>query len=144
MTAASGGAKNSTTVQAFVDTNVVVYAIGRDDAKKARARQILKDTPIASSQVINEAIAVLTGKQHFTREEAYEVAKGFMKLVAVTPVTTSTVSDAMEIGLRYGISHWDALIVAAAIQARCDTLYSEDMQHGQVFNDRLTVANPFV
>ena len=95
------------------------------------------------SQVINEAIAVFTGKQRFTQDEAYEVAKGFMKLVAVAPVTATTVSDAMEIGLRYGISHWDALIVAAAIHSGCDTLYSEDMQHGQVFNDRLTVANPF-
>lgn len=143
MTAVSGDAKNSTTVPAFVDTNVVVYALGRDDAKKARARQILNAMPIASSQVINEAIAVFTGKQRFTQDEAYEVAKGFMKLVAVAPVTATTVSDAMEIGLRYGISHWDALIVAAAIHSGCDTLYSEDMQHGQVFNDRLTVANPF-
>jgi len=47
-------------VPAFVDTNVVVYALGRDDDRKARARQILDATPIASSQVINEAIAVFT------------------------------------------------------------------------------------
>ncbi len=113
MTVLSGGEKNSTTVPAFVDTNVVVYALGRDDAKKARARQILDASPATSSQVINETIAVLTGKQRFTQDEAYEVAKGFMKLIAVAPVTATTVREAMEIGLRYGISHWDALIVAA-------------------------------
>ena len=58
----SGSARNSTTVLAFVDTNVAVYALGRDSNKKARAKQILDDAPIASSQVINEAISVLIGK----------------------------------------------------------------------------------
>jgi predicted nucleic acid-binding protein len=65
----------STIVPAFVDTNIVVYALGRDSDKKAIARTILDATPIASSQVINEAISVLMGKQRFSREEAYEVAK---------------------------------------------------------------------
>jgi predicted nucleic acid-binding protein len=131
-------------VPAFVDTNVVVYALGRDNDKRSKARQILEATPIASSQVINETVAVLTGKQRFTREEAYGVAEAFMKLVAVAPVTITTVRDAMALGLRYGLSHWDALIVAAALHTGCDTLYSQDMQHGQVFDDRLTVVNPFV
>ena len=66
-----------------------------------------------------------------------------MKLVAVAPVTENTVRDAMTVGLRYGLSHWDSLIVAAALGTGCDTLYSEDMQDGQVFEDRLTVRNPF-
>jgi len=130
-------------VPVFVDTNVAVYALGRDSDKKARAKQILDDAPVASSQVINEAISVLMGKQRFAREEAYEVADAIMKLVAVAPVTANTVRDAMTVGLRYGLSHWDSLIVAAALAAGCDTLYSEDMQDGQVFGDRLTVRNPF-
>ncbi|MCK9387700.1 MAG: PIN domain-containing protein [Sulfuritalea sp.] len=129
---------------AFVDTNVAVYALGRDSDKKARAKQVLDAAPIASSQVINEAISVLTGKQRFAREEAYEVADALMKLVAVAPVTANTVRDAMTLGLRYGLNHWDALIVAAALSTDCDTLYSEDMQDGQVFEGRLTVKNPFI
>ena len=66
-----------------------------------------------------------------------------MKLVAVAPVTANTVRDAMTVGLRYGLSHWDSLIVVAALATGCDTLYSEDMQDGQVFEGRLTVRNPF-
>jgi len=131
-------------VPAFVDTNVAVYALGRDSDKKARAKQLLDAAPIASSQVINEAISVLMGKQMFAREEAYDVVDALMKLVAVAPVTANTVRDAMSVGLRYGLNHWDALIVAAALVTGCDTLYSEDMQDGQVFEDRLTVRNPFV
>ena len=116
---------------AFVDTNVAVYALGRDTDKKTRAKQILDAAPVASSQVINEAISVLMGRQQFAREEAYEVADALLKLVAVAPVTANTVRDAMTVGKRYDLSHWDALIVAAAIATRCDTLYSEDMQHGR-------------
>jgi len=98
-------------VPAFVDTNVAVYALGRDSNKKARAKRILDDAPIASTQVINEAISVLMGKQRFAREEAYEVADAVMKLVAVAPVTANTVRDAMTVGLRYGLSHESQVIV---------------------------------
>jgi len=130
-------------VPAFVDTNVAVYALGRDGDKKVRAKQILDASPIASSQVINEVISVLMRKQRFAREEAYEVADALMKLVAVAPVSANIVRDAMTIGLRYDLSHWDALIVAAALNTDCDTLYTEDMQNGQVFDGRLKVKNPF-
>jgi predicted nucleic acid-binding protein len=53
------------------------------------------------------------------------------------------VAKAMEIESQAGISYWDALIVAAALLSGCDTLYSEDFQHGRVFEERLTVVNPF-
>lgn len=52
-------------------------------------------------------------------------------------------SAAMQIEARYQASYWDALILAAALAAGCDTLYSEDMQDGQMFEGRLTVKNPF-
>jgi predicted nucleic acid-binding protein len=61
-------------------------------------------------------------------------------VAAVTPDITEL---AMNIGERYQINHWDALIVAAALAAGCETLYSEDLQDGQVFEERLTVKNPF-
>jgi predicted nucleic acid-binding protein len=128
----------------FVDTDVVVYAPGRDNDKKNKARHILEAAPIASSQAINETIAVLTNKQQFTRAEAYDFADALMKLVAVAPVTAATVRDAMSIGLRHGFTHWDALIVAAALHTGCETLYSEDTQHGQIIDGRLTITNPFI
>ncbi len=49
----------------------------------------------------------------------------------------------MTLGERYQIGHWDSVIISAALTAGCDTLYSEDMQDGQVFERRLTVKNPF-
>lgn len=60
------------------------------------------------------------------------------------PFSKGTVREAMKLAVRYQLSHWDALIVAAAIQASCDLLYSEAMQHEQVFDDRVSVKNPFI
>jgi predicted nucleic acid-binding protein len=61
----------------------------------------------------------------------------------VLSLDESTVDQAARLAIRYQLSHWDALIVAAALLADCDTLYSEDLQDGQVFDERLTVINPF-
>lgn len=50
----------------------------------------------------------------------------------------------MAVEATYQVSYWDALVISAALAAGCDTLYSEDMQNGQVFENCLTVRNPFV
>lgn len=76
--------------------------------------------------------------------EAYEMAQSLLDLCEVVPVDKETISEAMRLATHYSLSHWDALIVAAALLAGCDTLYSEDMQHGQVFEGRLTIINPFL
>jgi predicted nucleic acid-binding protein len=54
----------------------------------------------------------------------------------VVPVDTDTVRKAIRLARRYGFSHWDSLIVAAALLAGCERLYSQDMQHGQVIDGR--------
>ncbi len=59
------------------------------------------------------------------------------------PITTATHDAALEIARRDGLSFYDALIVASAMEARCSTLLSEDMQHGRVIEGRLTIRNPF-
>lgn len=61
----------------------------------------------------------------------------------VASVTPGITELAMHIGEHHQISHWDSLIVAAALASGCDKLYSEDLQDGQVFEERLTVENPF-
>lgn len=131
------------TVPVFVDTNVVVYALGRDGDKRDRARQILEQAPMISAQVVNETISVLLGKQKFTADEAYEVGEALMNMCRVSSLSENSVRLAIKLAKRHSLSHWDANIVAAALLAGCDTLYSEDMQDGQVFEGRLTVVNPF-
>ena len=62
----------------------------------------------------------------------------------MVPVDSKTIREAIRLSGRYALSHWDALIVAAALLAGCDVLYSEDMQNGQVFEGKLKVDNPFI
>ncbi len=128
----------------FVDTNLVLYTLGKDARKKAIAREILATRPVLSAQVINEAINVCLRRFKFTRERAYAFADIVMRRTDVRAIDEITIRKSAEIAVRYQFSNWDSLIIAAALLADCDILYSEDMQHKQVINDSLTIVNPFL
>jgi len=136
--------KNCMSVLEFADTNIVVYAVGQDSDKRTKALHILTQGVIVSSQVINETVSVLTRKQGANLVAAHEVAESLLELCEVAPVDASTIREAIRLVRRYKLSHWDSLIVAAALLAGCEKLYSQDMQHGQVFDERLKVVNPFL
>lgn len=55
-----------------------------------------------------------------------------------------TVKRACAIGSRYGYAFYDSLIIASALEAGCEILYSEDLQHMQVIDHKLQIINPFV
>ncbi|PIQ13858.1 MAG: VapC toxin family PIN domain ribonuclease [Hydrogenophilales bacterium CG_4_9_14_3_um_filter_59_35] len=141
---ANSTAKNATTVPAFVDTNVAIYAFGTDGAKIAAAEKLLSGKPTISAQVVNEFLNICRVKLGMDLPTRHALARELIAGCRVVPVDTATVKLAMNIAERHSVSHWDALIVAAALLAGCDTLYSEDMQHGQVFEGQLTVVNPFL
>jgi len=131
------------TAKSFVDTNVVLYTIGSDVHKKAIARDIAASKPVLSTQVINECVSVCLRKVSFSRELTYEFGQTAMERTEVLPVDRATIEQAAVLAIRYQLSHWDALIIASALLAGCETLYSEDLQHNQVFDNRLRVVNPF-
>jgi predicted nucleic acid-binding protein len=132
------------TARIFADTNLFIYAESQDQDKSSRAVAIIQDAPVISTQVINETVSVLTRKHGFLLSEAHEIAESVMDLCEVVAVDARTIRRAIEVAKRYSLSHWDSLIVAAALHADCQTLFSEDMQHGQVFDGQLTVLNPFL
>lgn len=132
------------TARVFADSNLFIYAESDDGDKSALALGLVEAGPVTSVQAINETVSVLTRKYGFTLAEAHEVAESLLDLCEVVPVDTATVREAIRLARRYGFSHWDSLIVAAALLAECETLYSEDMQHGQVIDGRLTIVNPFL
>jgi len=67
-----------------------------------------------------------------------------MDCADVVALDEATINQAAIVAIRYQLSHWDALIVASALISGCETLYSEDLQHLQVIDDRLTIINPFL
>ena len=64
-------------------------------------------------------------------------------ICTVVPLTVLIHQRGLQVAERYGFSIYDALIVAAALDADCATLYTEDLQHGQVIDRTLTITNPF-
>ncbi len=99
--------------------------------------------PVISTQVVNEFLYVLLDKRRLGRVDACQLARALMQGCDVVSVTPAITDRAITRGERYQFSHWDSLIVAVALETDCETLYSEDMQDGQVFEGRLTVKNPF-
>ncbi len=128
---------------AFADTNIAVYALDVDTQKRQKALAILKASPIISTQVVNEFLSVTMRKKVLTRPDANHLARILMRRCEVVPVSKETVERAIELGERHQISHWDSLIIASALLANCETLYTEDLHDGQIFDDQLKVVNPF-
>jgi predicted nucleic acid-binding protein len=67
-----------------------------------------------------------------------------MALFTVIPIDTDIVKQSFALMVQYGFSNWDSLILAAAIKKSCTRLYSEDLQHGQIIKQNLTIINPFL
>jgi predicted nucleic acid-binding protein len=128
----------------FVDTNVVLYSLSDDPTKRRQALAILVNQPVLSVQVLSEAANVMRRKLEFAIPAIREVLLRWLHECRLHPLAPSTLLSALDVAARYGFSHYDSLIVAAALEAGCVTLYSEDMQHGQLIDQRLTVLNPFI
>ena len=128
----------------FADTNIVVYAYADDPTKSAVAEVIIRDAPVISTQIVNEFLSVARVKLGLDLATRHKVAQDLLHGCTVVSVDAPVVARAMEIESKYQISYWDALVVAAALAADCTTLCSEDMQAGQIFENRLTVRNPFL
>jgi predicted nucleic acid-binding protein len=130
-------------VRAFFDTNVLVYT-ATSDPKKERAAACLGRGGMTSVQVLNEFVHVARRKlRHEWPLIELALEQFRLALEAVVPITMSTHASAVLLARDEGLSFLDALIVAAAIEAGCDMLYSEDMQHGRTIGD-LAIVNPFL
>jgi len=132
----------------FFDANVLVYAVDKaESAKQPVALQLLRkamaDKSLTlSTQVLQEFYDVALRKKLMAGSEA----AGMLELWAgyeVVPGTPQLLFRAFELQQRLQLSVWDALIVQAALDAGCTTLYTEDLQHGARVGD-LEIVNPFL
>ena len=130
--------------KSFFDTNVVVYAIVENDARKVRARELLAGGGTISVQVLNEFVSVVRRKVKMPWHEVKAALHWILLLCPqVAPVTVETHERALGIAERYGYRIYDALMVASALDAKCGVLYSEDMRDGQLIDGQVRIRNPF-
>ena len=131
--------------EAFVDTNVLVYVLGEHDRRTAKAESLLADGAVVSIQVLNELASVARKKLKMTWPHTVDALVAIRALCPdPVPLTIETHEAGLRLAARYQVSVYDALIAAAALQAGCTILYSEDFQHGQLIDRRLRVQNPFL
>ena len=134
---------------AFVDTNVLVYAAARDDARRSPIAAELVQSLVesralrTSTQVLAELFVTVTGKgrARLTAAEALD----YLEWIAASPVVLldfPAIRAAIELSSSAKLSFWDALIVVAAARCGATRLYTEDLQHGRTILG-VEVVNPF-
>lgn len=128
--------------RAFLDTNVLLYLLSGDTEKADRAEALVLAGGAISVQVLNEFANVARRKLQAPWDVAHEILELLKDTLAVEPLTVETHETALALAERYRFSVYDSLILAAAIQAGCATVWSEDLQDGQVVEE-LQVRNPF-
>jgi predicted nucleic acid-binding protein len=127
----------------FFDTNVLVYLASSDAVKADRAESVIARGGDVSVQVLNEVSNVARRKMHMSWAETHAFLDTLRSLLTVHPLTLQTHEAGLELAQRYGLSIFDAMIAASALQAGCNTLWSEDMQHGMALDAGLRIVNPF-
>ena len=131
----------------FFDTNVLVYVFDRaEPLKQARAQDLVTEhmsarDMVLSAQVLQELYVTLTRKKQLGAADALEVVTTFAQ-ERIVPASADGVLRGLALSQQRQLSAWDALIVQAALDAGCTTLFSEDFQAGARFDD-LVVVNPF-
>ena len=132
----------------FFDTNVLVYSRDpADAAKRALARTLIEgaieeESFVVSTQVLVEFYATSVRRRLLGPAQALDLVR-FWGGHDTVPHTPDLVTRGLELHQAHSLSIWDGLIVQAALDAQCDVLLSEDLQHGRRFGS-LEVANPFL
>jgi predicted nucleic acid-binding protein len=131
----------------FIDTNILIYSYSEDEKDKQEiASNILdrnNDSIIISKQVINELSNILFKKFHLTSEKIENVILEIDNEISIVDFNLATQIKAIRLKDKYKLQFYDAVIVATALENHCNILYSEDMQHNQVIENKLTIINPF-
>ena len=132
----------------FIDTNVLVYA-KLEDKNNQKKREVaigliqqIQDYPIISVQVLNEFANVLI-KHHVADKDIKEATREIVEDSIILPIDLAIVWETWHVRDSYLFSYWDSMIVSAAIVGGCNILYSEDLQHDQIIDNRVRIINPF-
>jgi predicted nucleic acid-binding protein len=130
----------------FIDSNIWIYAVTKSedvppDFRNEAARTLIKQThPCLSIQVINEISVNLIRKFKFTEFAIQNLIRSFYQKYPICPIDEAILLEASAVRQHYKLSFWDSVIVSTAVHSQCTILYTEDMGHGLLINDVLTIV----
>ena len=128
-----------------MDTNILIYSHDKSNIHKREvARTLLDLSPVISTQTISEYFNVLKRKLLIPKDELINLCMENLHDCIIHCVNISTLQIAKRVIKRYDLQIFDSIIVASAIEANCDILYSEDMHAGLIVEKQLKIVNPFI
>ena len=133
-----------TNQQFALDTNVLIYLEGNDANKRSIAEDLLSSAPVIPSQVVTEFLNVTQRLRNISKLQAMKEAAVLFVDCRIAPIQNSTIDLAIKLIQKYDFQLFDSLVVALALEAECDILYTEDMQHNLIVNKKLQIINPFI
>ena len=128
----------------FFDTNTLLYLLSADSKKADWVSKNIEQSNVISIQVLNEFTSASLRKIKITYAELDEFLDLFSSTFSIRSLDMDTFKTGVSVSRRYGYQHYDSMIIAAALQAGCERLYSEDMQHRQIIEKKLQILNPFI
>jgi predicted nucleic acid-binding protein len=134
-------------VKAFIDTNVLVYSIYGSSEQKAKTGLLLTDHSeglTISTQVLKEFTNVsLKKKLVKSTDELKRHLTKIQQTFVIQDVSAKTILAAVDLKDQYKYSFYDSLIIASALENKCNILFSDSLQHGQSISKKLKIVNPY-
>jgi len=128
-----------------LDSNILIYNHSLEfEDKKYIARGLFNENPVVSSQVVSEYINVIRKNLKMSKLELLQLCSLWLEKCTVQPVVLSTIKLARNLIVTYDFQVFDGIIVAAALEADCNIIYSEDMHDGLIIENKLKIVNPFI
>lgn len=130
----------------FIDTNVLVYCYSATEPEKKQKAVEVSNTvdAIISTKVLKEFSNTLFKKFRIDWERIEQSVDELSNNFNIYINSPQTIKSACSIALKYGYSFYDSLILASSLETGCNILYSEDLQHNQLIENKLRIINPFV
>ena len=126
-----------------LDTNILIFLQGNDATKRKIAETLLSCDPVIPSQVISEFMNVTRRLRKISKHQLIAETSALFRHCPIAPIEHSTLVLAKNLIDKYDFQIFDSIIVASALEANCEILYSEDMQHNLTVNNQLKIINPF-
>ncbi|MCF0039334.1 PIN domain-containing protein [Dyadobacter fanqingshengii] len=128
-----------------LDTNILIYLYDFSDEKKRHISELLLAVrPAISAQVISEYLNVTKRLQKLPKLEVLEKCVKLLAFCDIIPLNVKTMEKALLLLRKHDFQMFDSIIIASALEANCSILYSEDLQHNQLIENKLTIVNPFI
>jgi len=130
----------------FIDTNILIYLYSQESGKQNKILSLLNRDEIfvISTQIIMEFCNVLVKKLKYTKSELDIAIEDFYRNFEISLINQKTIKKALEIYVIYKYSLFDCLVISTALEANCSIIYSEDMQHNQMIDNKVKIINPFM